>query len=112
MKNAITQEEHEALERLLKIAKNDTGQSQRVRNFLLAWWNARELGGFDLTDFWSLDTKIVNDMFRIISLIARDRSYPDTYGYGTQFEAMAARRIEARIEARIEERNQSEYTDQ
>jgi hypothetical protein len=34
---------------LLDVAERDTGQSGRVRNFLLAFWNAEECGGFDLT---------------------------------------------------------------
>lgn len=32
--------EKAALERLLKIAQGDTGQSRRVADFLLAWWNS------------------------------------------------------------------------
>jgi hypothetical protein len=31
-----------ALERLLKVAGQDTGQARRVANFLLAWHNAEE----------------------------------------------------------------------
>jgi hypothetical protein len=38
-----------ALARLIKIAKGDTGQSRRVADFLLAWWNAGSCGSFDLT---------------------------------------------------------------
>ena len=40
------------LERLLRIARRDTGQSRRVADFLLAWHNAEENGG------WSVDTAI------------------------------------------------------
>ena len=32
----------EALGRLVAIAQRDTGQSRRVANFLLAWYNAEE----------------------------------------------------------------------
>ena len=39
-------EEEAALNRLIAIAHNDTGQSRRVAGFLLAWWNADECGGF------------------------------------------------------------------
>jgi hypothetical protein len=45
-----------ALQRLIQIAQDDTGQSRIVANFLLAWWNAGECGGFDLTDVWGVDT--------------------------------------------------------
>ena len=31
-----------ALDRLIGIAQRDTGQSRKVANFLLAWWNANE----------------------------------------------------------------------
>lgn len=33
----------EAVDRLLILAKSDTGQAGRIANFLLAWWNAEEL---------------------------------------------------------------------
>jgi hypothetical protein len=33
-----------ALDRLVAIAQSDTGQSRRVANFLLAWWNAGSCG--------------------------------------------------------------------
>jgi hypothetical protein len=32
---------------LLRIARQDTGQARRVANFLLAWHNAEENGGWD-----------------------------------------------------------------
>ncbi len=69
-----------ALERLIDIARRDTGQSQRVADFLLAWWNATSCGGFDLTDFWSVDAEIADDMLVVIGLIRESRAYPDTLG--------------------------------
>lgn len=39
-----------ALERLLEVARADTHQARYAANFLLAWWNAGDLGDFDLTD--------------------------------------------------------------
>ena len=44
-----------ALERLLRIARQDTGQARRVADFLLAWHNAEENGGWNLVDLWSVD---------------------------------------------------------
>ncbi|WP_299110286.1 hypothetical protein [uncultured Bradyrhizobium sp.] len=38
----------QALDRLFDLAASDTGQARRVSNFLLAWWNAQDNGGFDL----------------------------------------------------------------
>jgi hypothetical protein len=81
-----------ALERLLEIARGDTGQSRIVANFLLAWWNAAECGGFDLTDVWGVDTPIAVDMLRVFALLAKCRQYPDAMGYGKQFEAIVSAR--------------------
>jgi hypothetical protein len=36
----MTDAERAALERLIKIAQGNTGQSRRGADFLLAWWNA------------------------------------------------------------------------
>ncbi len=44
-----------ALEKLLNVAHEDSGQGRRVANFLLAWWNAEVHGGFDLTDLANVD---------------------------------------------------------
>ena len=82
----MTAEEQAALERLITIAKSDTGQSRRVANFLLAWWNATNNGGFDLTDLWAVDTAIADDMVTVIALVRRRHSYPDSFGYGADFE--------------------------
>jgi hypothetical protein len=77
-----------ALERLIEIAQRDTGQSRIVANFLLAWWNAQECGGFDLTDVWAVDTESALDMLRVFALMAQRHQYPDTMGYRKQFEAI------------------------
>jgi len=77
-----------ALERLIQIAQGDTGQSRIVANFLPAWWNATECGGFDLTDVWGVGTAIAVDMLRVFALVAGGQHYPDTLGYGKHFEAI------------------------
>jgi len=71
----------EALDRLFEIARHDTGQSRRVANFLLSWWNAGRDGGFDLTDLWNVDTGIADDMVTVFRMVAQNRSYPDSLGY-------------------------------
>lgn len=58
----MTPEQQSALERLIDHAQSDTGQSRRAANFLLAWWNAGDNGGFDLTDLWGVDSAIAADM--------------------------------------------------
>lgn len=86
----IAFEQCAALERLIAISKSDTGQSARVANFLLAWWNARDNGGFDLIDLWNVDQAIADDMIAVIQLIARTRCYPDSlyHGFDADFRQM------------------------
>ncbi len=84
-------EEHVALQRLIQIAKRDTGQSKRVANFLLSWWDAEAFGGFDLTDLWSLDDEIVSDVVRILQLISKNTGlYPDAFELSSEFKAIIA----------------------
>ncbi len=70
-----------AFERLLHIAHSDTGQSRRVANFILAWWDAESLGGFDIADLFSLDRAIAQDLATVFSYVARQSvaGYPDLY---------------------------------
>ncbi len=78
----------DALERLIAIARRDTGQSRLVANFLLAWWNASRDGGFDFTDLWNVDQAICDDMVTVFAYVANSRCYPDSLGLGPQFEAI------------------------
>jgi hypothetical protein len=80
--------EIDALDRLFAIARCDTHQSKRVADFLLAWWNARRDGGFDLTSLWNLDEAICEDLAVVFNLIARSRHYPDAYGYDAAIRAL------------------------
>jgi len=75
-----------ALDRLLVVARGDTGQSGIVARFLMSWWNAEALGGFNLTELWSVDGNIASDIQTVIEYIRRIRSYPDSLGYGEQFQ--------------------------
>lgn len=83
---AYTINQLEALDRLVAIAKSDTGQSRRVADFLLAWWNPSTCGGFDLTNLWNVDAEIIADMMIVFDLIARAWVYPDALGYKADFE--------------------------
>jgi hypothetical protein len=85
---SIAADEVAALERLLAHAQRDTGQSRRVSDFLLAWWNSSSCGAFDLTSLWSLDTDIVADMTTVFGLIGRIHRYPDSLGYEPEFKAI------------------------
>ncbi|MNK88467.1 Transcriptional repressor protein KorB [compost metagenome] len=77
---ALRKKGTDALVRLINIAQSDTGQGERVADFLLSWWNATSCGGFDLTDLWSVDAEIADDMLDVIGLICQTRAYPDTLG--------------------------------
>jgi len=72
-----------AVGRLVAIAQRDTGQSRRVANFLLAWWNAHDNGGFDLTDMWAVDSDIAADMVTVFTYVATHQHYADHFGYST-----------------------------
>ncbi|MXS77958.1 hypothetical protein ABF87_08280 [Nitrosomonas sp. JL21] len=84
----MTDAERAALERLIRIAKAHTGQSRRVADFLLAWWNAGSCGSFDLTALWALDDAITADMAIVFAFIARVSKYPDSLGYEADFKAI------------------------
>jgi hypothetical protein len=77
-----------ALERLFPIALRDTGQSRRVANFLLAWFNSGENGGWDPVDMWDVDTEIADDMLTVVRLIREVRQYPDDLGFKKEIEAV------------------------
>lgn len=82
----VSTSELAALRRLVAIARGDTGQSRRVADFLLAWWNAGTCGGFDMTNLWAVDTTIANDMVTVFGLVARISAYPDTHAPELQSE--------------------------
>ena len=74
------QEGWSALERLLGVARRDTGQAKRVADFLLAWHNAEENGGWDPVDLWSVDAAIADDMLQVLRLIRESHRYPGDLG--------------------------------
>jgi len=82
----VSEGETAALERLIRIAQGSTGQSRRVADFLLAWWNASSCGAFDLTTLWGVDTGIARDMVTVFGLIAKVNQYPDSLGYEAPFK--------------------------
>lgn len=87
----MTERESDAVDRLALLAmRSDSGQARRVADFLLAWWNPELCGRFDMTDAWSCDDDIVEDMVTVFGFIARHKVYADTLGYQKQFEAIVA----------------------
>jgi hypothetical protein len=49
-------------------------------------------GGFDLTDVWGVDTSVAVHMVKVFAMVAGCRRYPDSMGYGKQFEVLARMR--------------------
>lgn len=80
-----------AIERLIAAARGDTHQSRYAANFLLAWWNAKDLGGFDLTDMWGVDEAISDDMVTVFRFISRHNEYPSSYSFRSEFEDLVHR---------------------
>lgn len=82
------QDSWNALERLLRIARQDTGQARRVASFLLAWHNAAENGGWDPTDLWNVDASIAGDMLKVVRLILDSHRYPNDLGFSEEIAAV------------------------
>lgn len=78
----------EPLKRLLAKAQGSTGQSKVCADYLLAWWNAADNGGFDLTDLWALDEDIAADCIAVFAWVAQNKDYPDDIGFGPEFERL------------------------
>jgi hypothetical protein len=82
-----------AIERLLDIARSDTGQSRRVADFLLAWWNGSDLGHFPIDHLWNVDRAISADMVAILAYLAEQPSatYADAFGFDGEMRALVER---------------------
>ena len=84
-RNATVAEEREAwlhsVARLIRIAMGSTGQCRRVADFLLAWHNAEENGGWDPTDLWNVDATIADDILTALRLLYVENRYPGDLGF-------------------------------
>ena len=72
--------------RLMRIAMGDTGQCRRVADFLLAWHNAGENGGWDPTDLWSVDAAIAEDILTALRLLRMENRYPGDLGFQKEID--------------------------
>jgi len=70
--------------------EHDHGGARRLRSLLYAWHNARELGGFDFADLWSLDDTYRGHALTVINMIARSPQgwYAEHYGYAADMAAI------------------------
>lgn len=84
----MTESQAAAVLRLVEAAKVPSDQGRVVADFLLAWHNAGENGGFDLTGLWRVAPAIVQDMVTVFGLIATQHAYPDELGFGQDLEML------------------------
>ena len=94
---------HQALERLFSIAMRDTGQSRRAANFLLAWHNAEENGGWNPTDLWGIDDQIAGDMLAVLQLLRERHVYAEELGFRAQMQAVWERSRGGPVRSSMEE---------
>ncbi len=81
----ISIEQKAALDRLVQIAKSDSGGGRRVADFLLSWWNASDCGSFDMTNLWGVDPFVAADMVKVFEFVSTTHKYPDQLGYEKDF---------------------------
>ena len=86
-----------ALERLLTIADTDTGQARRVANFLLAWHNADENGGWAPTDLWNVDDEAAQDILTVLAFLRKRHAYAEELGLREQMGTVWKRWRSARL---------------
>lgn len=82
-----------ALTRLIPIAMSDTGQSKRVADFLMAWWNGPDLGHFQIADIFGLDVAIANDIATVIGFLGQNHRgavYIDSLGFAEEMQDIIA----------------------
>ena len=72
--------------RLMRIAMGDTGQCRRAADFLLAWHNAEENGGWDPTDLWNVDAAIAEDMLTALRFLRTENRYPGDLGFQKEID--------------------------
>lgn len=79
-----------AVGRLLAIAKSDTGQSRRVADFLLAWWNGSDLGHFPIEHLWNVDRAISADMVTILNYLSQQPCavYANAFGFDAEMSEL------------------------
>lgn len=71
-----------AIGRLLAITQSDTGQSAKVADFLLAWWNGPDIGHSPVLHLRNVDEVIGEDMLVVMAyLVTQPVTYANAWGY-------------------------------
>lgn len=93
-----------AIGRLLEIARSDTGQSQRVADFLLAWWNGDDLGHFPILHLCNCDAILGEDMLVILAYLAQESTtYPSAWGYDAEMRALVEQKRDLELRPMLKE---------
>jgi hypothetical protein len=93
-----------AIGRLLEIARSDTGQSQRVADFLLAWWNGDDLGHFPILHLCNCDAILGEDMLAILAyLVQQSTTYASAWGYDAEMRALVEQKRDLELRPTLEE---------
>ncbi len=82
----------EAVARLLEAADRDTGQGRCAADFLLAWHDAGENGGWSPTDLWKVDERRAGDMLTVLRFLAWENIYADELGFEPEMRALWQKR--------------------
>lgn len=83
-----------ALNRLIDLARSDTGQSRRAANFLLAWWDGDQWGHFSLTDLFGVDRDVAADMATIFAFLGQHGGAVYISAFGDQYRDQMADLVE------------------
>ncbi len=83
-----------ALNRLIDLARSDTGQSARVTNFLLAWWDGDQWGHFPLTDLFAVDRDVAADMATVFEFLGQHGGAVYIDAFGDQYRDQMADLVE------------------
>lgn len=79
----------EAVRRLLVVAQAGEAQSPVVADFLLAWWDADECGGFDFGGLCEVESPVLSDMLSVQEFIATSGVFPDELELASEFQELA-----------------------
>ncbi len=78
--------EFSALERLLRLALNDTDSARCAADLLLAWYSAEKYGAFDPATLWDLKDPQIADVLTLLGYIARAGHGPTPLGLSENME--------------------------
>ena len=79
-----------ALNRLIELARSDTGQSRRAANFLLAWWDGDQWGHFPVTDLFGVDRDVAADIATVFAFLGQHGGAVYINAFGDQYRDQMA----------------------